>query len=184
MLALVLIVAGLGLAGYSIFGESPPVRQAVSAAKGDETPAAQVGDPTLKLTVPKMARVVDLPVYDSPEGDETALDKSAMHLQGTGFPWESGSNVYIAGHRMGFPGTQSFLVFYDLDKLEEGDDVYLTDANGTKYSYKVFRKFVASPDAYQVTQPVPGKSVVSLQTCTLPDYTQRLIVQAEMTQAA
>jgi hypothetical protein len=26
---------------------------------------------------------------------------------------------------------------------------------------------------------VPSKSVVSLQTCTLPDYAKRLVVQAE-----
>jgi len=27
---------------------------------------------------------------------------------------------------------------------------------------------------------VPGKSVVSLQTCTLPDYSRRLVVQGEL----
>jgi len=32
-----------------------------------------------------------------------------------------------------------------------------------------------------VTDPVPGKNVLTLQTCTLPDYSQRLIVQAELT---
>ena len=41
--------------------------------------------------------------------------------------------------------------------------------------------FVVNPDASYVTEPVPGKSVVTLQTCTLPDYEQRLIVQAELT---
>jgi sortase A len=30
-----------------------------------------------------------------------------------------------------------------------------------------------------VTQPLEGKNVLTLQTCTLPDYSQRLIVQAE-----
>ena len=28
---------------------------------------------------------------------------------------------------------------------------------------------------------VQGRSVITLQTCTLPDYAQRLIVQAELT---
>ena len=31
-----------------------------------------------------------------------------------------------------------------------------------------------------VTQPVPGRSVVSPQTFTLPDYAKRLVVQAEL----
>ncbi|MDQ4004084.1 MAG: sortase [Actinomycetota bacterium] len=28
--------------------------------------------------------------------------------------------------------------------------------------------------------PVAGKSIVSLQTCTLPDYSDRLIVRGEL----
>jgi sortase A len=46
----------------------------------------------------------------------------------------------------------------------------------------VFRSVILNPDdASYITRPVPGKSIVSLQTCTLPDYAQRLIVQAELT---
>ncbi len=92
--------------------------------------------------------------------------------------------MYIAGHRMGFPGTDSFLVFYDLDQLEEGDEVVLTDSDGTQYTYKVFNSFVAEPTDWSVTEPIPGKNIVTLQTCTLPDYTQRLIVQAELVETA
>ena len=112
--------------------------------------------------------------------DKAALHDGALHVNNTGFPWEAGSNVYIAGHRMGFPATKSYLVFWDLDKLENGDEVILTDANGTKYTYRVFDKFVVGPSDVQVMQPVAGRSVVSLQTCTLPDYSERLIVQAEL----
>jgi len=35
------------------------------------------------------------------------------------------------------------------------------------------------PDEVSVTRPLPGKNIVSLQTCTLPDYSDRLIIQAE-----
>jgi sortase A len=31
-----------------------------------------------------------------------------------------------------------------------------------------------------VTDPIEGKNILTLQTCTLPDYSQRLIVQAEL----
>jgi len=44
----------------------------------------------------------------------------------------------------------------------------------------VYKSFVVNPDALHVTKPVPGKSVITLQTCTLPDYNQRLIVRAEL----
>jgi sortase A len=30
-----------------------------------------------------------------------------------------------------------------------------------------------------VTRPLEGRNVLTLQTCTLPDYSRRLIVQAE-----
>ncbi len=138
-------------------------------------------DEALKLTVPDMKRVDGLPVYDvAPAGYEKALHDGAAHVRGTGLPWHREANVYIAGHRIGYPGTKSHLVFWDLDKLESGDEVILTDANGTRYTYEVFKKFVVGPDAVRVLRPIEGRNIVSLQTCTLPDYKERLIVQAEL----
>ena len=186
MLTLIVVIAGLGLVAYSLLLSEDALlpRAVTSATKGEELAASAPKDTTLRLTVPKMARVDDLPVYDSPWDSETALDVSAAHLDSSGFPWQDEANVYISGHRMGFPGTKSFLVFYDLDVLEDGDEVFLTDSNGTKYTYKVFDKYVADPYDWKPTETIPGKNVVTLQTCTLPDYTQRLIVQAELTETA
>ena len=177
------VVAGLGLLGYSLLlGEDALVPRAVeSATQGEELAASAPKDTTLQLTIPKMARVEDLPVYDAPWDDEAAIDASAAHLDSSGFPWEEGANVYIFAHRMGFPGTKSFLVFYDLDVLKNGDEVYLTDADGTKYTYEVFTQFVTDPYDWGPTDPEAGKSILTLQTCTLPDYVERLIVQAELT---
>ncbi len=178
MFSTILIVAGLALVGYFIIGATPFLRAAFPPSGGDG-PAA-VTDTSLKLTVPKMDRVQDLTVYTGPGDDEAALEKGALHLQDTGFPWDQGSNVYIAGHRLGYLGTDSYLVFWDLDKLTEGDEVLLTAGDGTRYTYRVFNSFVVGPSDYQVTNPIPGKNIVSLQTCTLPDYTDRIIVQAEL----
>jgi sortase A len=174
LLATLMVFSGLVLVGYSFLMGDP---LASAAIFGKEPPKG--GD--LSLTVPDMRRVDDVPVFTGPANDEAALHDGALHVNSTGFPWQDGANVYIAGHRMGFPGTASYLVFFDLGNLEAGDKVVLTDANGTRYTYEVFEKFVVDPNAYSVTQPVPGRSVVSLQTCTLPDYSQRLIVQAELT---
>jgi sortase A len=183
MLALLVIVAGLGLLGYALLGENSPFLKAISnASKDEEEEPASVKDTKLKLTVPAMARVQDLNVTDAPYDDESSLDDGAQHVQGTGFPWEEESNVYIAGHRLGYLGTDSYLVFYDLDKVEEGDEIFLTDSDGTRYTYEVFENFIADPYDWSVTEPVSGKNIVTLQTCTLPDYTQRIIVQAELTE--
>ena len=137
-------------------------------------------DTALSLTVPKLARADHVPVKSGGVSDDQALKQGALHVEGTGFPWERGANTYIAGHRLGFPGTKSHLLFWDLDELSEGDRVFLEDARGTVYEYTVFREEVVGPDAVRVTAPIAGKSVVTLQTCTLPDYSERIIVQAEL----
>ena len=134
----------------------------------------------LRMTIPKMAQIRNDTVPYSESDDKDAFhDHAAVHLRGTGQPWDRHANVYIAGHRLGFPGTHSWLAFWDLNVLDKGDMVYLRDADGTRYTYKVFQKFIVGPNAVRVTRPLPGKNIVSLQTCTLPDYSERLIVQAE-----
>ncbi len=174
LIAPVLVFVGLLILGYSFLIGDPLASAALFATDAPD-------NSTLKLTVPEMERVRNVPVYDGPATDEAALHDGALHLHDTGFPWQQGANVYIAGHRLGFPGTKSYLVFWDLDKLENGDEVILTDANGTRYTYEVFKEFVVDPSDTHVTQPVAGRNIVTLQTCTLPDYSQRLIVQAELT---
>ena len=175
VLSAFIVVVGLGLLGYTLFGGGSQA----SAAKSEPAPEAPA-ETTLKLTVPEMKRVEDVTVYDGHGGNKAALRNGTLHVKGTGYPWQRVANVYIAGHRLGFPGTKSHLVFWDLDKLENGDEVILTDANGTTYTYEVFKKFVVSPKDVHVMRPIAGKNIVSLQTCTLPDYTERLIVQAEL----
>ena len=180
VLALLVVLGGLGLVGYALLAEDSPVSRLVNPT---EEPAAPP-DTTLQLTVPALARVDNLTVRTAPATDEAALESGGLHVEGTGYPWEGEANVYIAGHRLGYPGTDSYLVFWDLDKLQNGDEVILTDADGARYTYSVFTNFVVGPYDYQVTEPVPGKNIVSLQTCTLPDYSERLIVQAELVSVA
>ncbi len=135
----------------------------------------------MRLTVPKMAEIK----YDTiPTGLGTNVallrEYAGVHLKRTGFPWQTTANVYIVGHRIGFPGTDSDMAFYDLNELKEGDEVSLTDAAGRKYTYEVFNKFVVPPTDLSVLKPIKAKNIVSLQTCTLPDYSRRLIVRAEL----
>lgn len=135
----------------------------------------------LKITVPKMSEL-DGDEVPTGRGDAEALFKNyaGAHLLGTGYPWEEEANVYIAGHRLGFQGTPSYLAFYDIDKLQNGDEIILEDANGETYTYEVFNTIVTDPTDLSVLEPIPGKNIVSLQTCTLPDYADRVIVQGEL----
>ena len=134
-------------------------------------------DKTLYLSVPKLG-LEDVTAYNSVS--EEKLKKSTVHIPATGFPWQKGANTYIAGHRLGYEGTNSYLVFYYLEQLVEGDEIQLEDSAGTTYTYHVTDQLVVDPDNVEVMEPEEGKSLVSLQTCTLPDYKQRLIVQGEL----
>ena len=168
-----MVFVGVGLVLLSVGLVFADVREA-----GDAPAAPKDRDMT--LTVPSMKRVENIPVYGGPIPDETALHNGALHVDDTGFPWQQEANVYIAGHRLGYPRTDSFLVFWDLNKLKRGQRVLLTDSEDTKYVYKVFDRQVVGPDEVSVKKPIEGKNIVSLQTCTLPDYKERLVVQAEL----
>lgn len=161
-------------------GEAPVAPAAPESSSGGSGVEGGPENKTLRVSIPEMGRIEDDRVPSTAGNDEKALRKNvAIHLQGTGYPWQQEANVYMAGHRIGYPGTESFLGFFDLDKLEKGDRIHVRDAEGGRYTYRVFREEVVEPTDMTVTQPLAGRNILTLQTCTLPNYTQRLIVQAE-----
>jgi sortase A len=160
--------------------EQPPSTGAEENKEEKPEVADVPEDKTLTLTVSKMSKVQNKTIPTAAGTDEQALKEyAAIHLEGTGFPWEKEANVYVAGHRLGYPNTESFLAFWDLDRLEAGDEIEVRDSNGKLYTYRVFKEFIVGPTDISVTEPVEGKNILTLQTCTLPDYSQRLVVQAE-----
>ena len=167
LLGVALVLLSVGM----VFADIQSVEKSVATAPKNTT---------LRLTIPKMKRVHNVPVFNAPTGSKGALHNGTLHVKGTGFPWQRVANVYIAGHRLGYPRTKSFLVFWDLNKLRPGDRVVLKDADGVKYVYRVFDRLVVGPNNASVKEPIAGKNIVSLQTCTLPNYSERLIVRAEL----
>ena len=124
--------------------------------------------------------IYDAPVFDS--ASPMALAKGVAHLPGTSLPWSPTPqrNVYLAGHRMGFRGTWSRMLFYNLDKLGKGDKVVLRDRTGRTFEYRVSDTFLVDPEERWVTGQVRGRDLLTLQTCTpIPTFDKRLIVRAE-----
>ncbi len=190
---LLVIAAALAIAlvltacGGSEGGQTPPDDAVAPDApertqqQSAEEQANAPEDPTLNLTVPSMERISNAPIPDTFGDDEEALKNFAgVHLPGTGFPWQDEANVYIAGHRLGYPNTPSFLAFWDIDSVVEGDQIFVTDANGREYTYEVFQTLEVDPTDLFVTEPLEGRNILTLQSCTLPDYERRVIVQAEL----
>lgn len=162
-------------------GELAPVDSAELFPEAMATPSST----TMYLTVPSIG-LDNIPVVD--DISEAGLSQGAGHLPGTGFPWIPASNTYIAGHRLGYPGTPSDQVFYNLPSLGVGDEVILMDASGQSYTYAVSEVLEVPPTDLSVTAPVPGRDVVTLQTCIEdfgdywtpgPDWLARYVVRAD-----
>ena len=124
--------------------------------------------------------IYDAPIFDS--DGRWALANGVAHNPQTSLPWSATAqrDVYLAGHRMGFRGTWSRMIFYNLDKLREGDEVVLEDRAGTSYTYRVSEVLVVDLADSWVMGQVRGRDMVSLQTCTpIPTFEKRLIVRAD-----
>ena len=143
--------------------EEQAAKEKEAAEKEAAAPPAPE-DPTMYLTVPRLG------VYGHTvrnDDSQWALDQGAIKVPETGFPWqEPATNTYIAGHRVGWPGTESHYQFYNLPAMQKGDEVFLEDTNGAVYTYRVTEIFAVHPWETRVTRPIPGRDVVSLQTCT------------------
>jgi sortase A len=159
------------------------------AKKPDEPEQAAVPDPKtddLWFSIPALGLYDQ---YVTNTSDFSAMDYGAVKLPNSGFPWQDGANTYIAAHRLGWPGTGSYHQFYNLPALQLGDIIYLGDANGTTYTYRVSGfKEISPTQAREVTGPQGGRDMVSLQTCienygdywTMgPNWYVRYIVQAD-----
>ncbi|MDQ3588820.1 MAG: sortase [Actinomycetota bacterium] len=149
--------------------------QAVNEPRHYELPPGAI----MGLTI-KAIDLYNVPVMN--DDSESALSQGVIHEPETSLPWSNTPqrNVYIAGHRLGYYGTWSRLVFYNLDKLRRGDLVVLKDRDGKVYRYRVSETFVTDPRDVWVMGQVRGRDMVTLQTCTpYPTFEKRLIVRAD-----
>ena len=134
---------------------------------------------TVRLTVPRLGlEDVAVPTGSS----QTELDRQGiMHLEGTGVPWQEGSNTFIVGHALGFLRTRVPYAFYDLEKMQPGDKILVEDPTGERYVFRVYDRMTVRPTDYWVTYPEDGRTIISLQTCTpVPTFENRLVVRGEL----
>lgn len=149
--------------------------QSANAPRHYNLPAGAI----MGLTIPSIG-IYNAPVFDS--DSQWALANGVAHVPETSLPWSPTAqrNVYLAGHRMGFRGTWSRLIFYNLDELREGEKVVLEDRTGRIYEYRVSETFLTDPADAWVMGQVRGRDMLTLQTCTpIPTFEKRLIIRAD-----
>ena len=121
-----------------------------------------------KLNIP----VINLETYVLEKYSKQALLTSVTKFYG-GKPNEVG-NFCIAGHNYG-PAN----MFQNIKKLNLNDEIYLTDTNGKKITYKIYDIYTVLPNETQcLSQRTNGKTELTLITCTL-DSERRIIVKAQ-----
>ena len=164
---------------------APTGQNGPSQAKPQTFPAEQASHyhlppgAIMTLTIPELG-IRNAPVMNS--ASKSALDRGVVHLPDTSLPWSDTPerNVYLAGHRLGWPNTGSYHIFYRLNELTGGEKVTLRGPNGKTYNYRVLQNFIVGPSDNWVTGRVRGRDLLTLQTCTpIPTFEKRLIVRAE-----
>lgn len=83
-------------------------------------------------------------------------------------------NVVIVGHNY-----RNGLFFSDNKKLSNGDKIYLTDLNGNRVTYTIYKIFQAAEnDTTFYNRDTDGAMELTLSTCT-DDSTARIIIEAK-----
>jgi sortase A len=129
------------------------------------------GDPVARIELPRIG--VDKIVVAGV--DKNDLKKGPGHYPETPLPGQLGNSA-IAGHRTTFGQP-----FFDIDKLETGDEIIVTTLAG-RYVYRVTGQEIVSPSEYQVIATTdPTVATLTLTSCH-PKYTarERIIVFAEL----
>lgn len=118
---------------------------------------------------------MNLPIYKGVD------DTSLLYGAGTMKPeQELGKGNYaLASHSMFGYANGENLLFSPLARAKKGMMIYLTDLTDV-YSYEITSIDIVNPDAGYVINDEPGKTQVTLVTCTDANATQRIIVKGEL----
>ena len=82
-------------------------------------------------------------------------------------------NTVLAGHNF-----RNGTFFSNNKRLEEGDKIYITDMDGNRVTYEIYRTYTTTPQDFSyATRDTNGKREISLTTCT-DDTSNRLIIWA------
>ena len=118
-------------------------------------PPVAEGDPIARLEMPTIG--VDKIVIAGVQTKD--LKKGPGHYPETPLPGQLGNSA-IAGHRTTFGQP-----FFDVDKLENGDEIIVTTLAG-RFVYRVTGQQIVSPSDYQVIATTdPTRATLTLTSC-------------------
>ena len=111
--------------------------------------------------------------------EEEKLKAYVCIVQGGDLPGEADGNTVIAGHSARGSFLCDFCWFQNIARLKEGDELLLEFQNDSVYRYVVYEVLVdQAVGDLEPFQRVPGKEVLTLQTCTDGKHDARTYVHA------
>jgi LPXTG-site transpeptidase (sortase) family protein len=146
-------------------------------------PSSTAVGPESKIIIPKIN--VEIPIVFDEESTEEhaiqrALEDGVIHYSTTSNPGEQGNGA-IFGHSSNNilnKGKYKF-AFVLLKRLETGDTFYV-QKDGRRFTYRVYKKSVVSPEQVEVLGTQDKPSTMSLITCDPPGTSiNRLVVVGE-----
>lgn len=105
--------------------------------------------------------------------DDESLKSAVGHLSESAAIGQKG-NCVISAHHGGFYGE----FFQNIEKLETGDIVEMTDINGNSYLYSVYNSKIVSRSDWSVIEELAQESTLTLITCVDRSQEQRIVVSA------
>lgn len=121
-----------------------------------------------KIEIPKTN--VEYPVLE--EVTPNSIEVSVAVLYGPGI--NQIGNTVIIGHNF-----RNGTFFSNNNRLSIGDEIYLTDLEGTRIKYTIYKKYITGTDDFDyAVRDTNGKREVTLSTCT-DDGSERIIIWAE-----
>lgn len=123
------------------------------------------------IEIPKME--IKLPILLG--ANKQNMNNGAVHLTQTSYPIGGvNTNSVIAAHR----GWAKAQMFKHIEKLEYGDEIYITNFKG-KIAYRVYETKIIEPNDVKELMIEEGKDIITLITChPYRVNTQRYVVKA------
>ena len=119
--------------------------------------------PAIKIEYPILEKVTT-----------NSLKVAVAYLRGAGI--NKPGNTVIQGHNY-----RNGQFFSNLKKLSLGDAIYITDLEGTKIKYEVYKNFSAeSTDTSFYNRDTGGKREITLSTCTTDAEIKTIILAREV----
>lgn len=125
------------------------------------------------ITIPELG--MNLPIYKGVSDENMSYGASTMSDE-----QEMGQGNYslISHHVFGLANARK-LLFSPLDNAKAGQKIYITD-KANVYQYNITEVFTVSPSQTDVVNPIEGRKVVTLITCTDINASGRLIVRGDL----